>query len=223
MAYSGFTTPVIIEGNTFSGSNTAIFLDNIQGGAVKSNTFSDYTSAVTALSSSLDVYGNTISSERTYGIQALSGPELRMSYAYGMLLGGRNTITNSGTGTNNIYADNSYFYMDLGENIFDIGSNSHHLYGWFPDSYSSSYEETDNCFKVNGSTVDPPNNYVTLGEQGNQIRGFTFTPYLNGCTQGGDGDMMAINLGNGIYDTVGIMGEGGSAKGGICSKHKSDL
>ncbi len=47
-----------------------------------------------------------------------------MSYAYGMLLGGRNTITNSGTGTNNIYVDNSYFYMDLGENIFDIGSNS---------------------------------------------------------------------------------------------------
>jgi hypothetical protein len=42
MAYSGFTTPVIIESNNFTGSSTALFLSNIQGGAVKSNTFSGF-------------------------------------------------------------------------------------------------------------------------------------------------------------------------------------
>jgi len=68
--------------------------------------------------------------------------------------------------------------MDEGENIFDIGTSSYHLYGWFPTSYSGDYRETENCFKVQGSVVDPPEHYITLGEQGNQITDFVFTPYL---------------------------------------------
>ncbi len=210
MAYSGITTPVIVEGNNFSGTSTALFLNNIQGGAIKSNTFTGFGTAITALSSSLDVYDNTITSTGTYGIQALEGTELKMSYAGGLLVGGRNNITNSGSNSYNLYLENSYFLMNEGENIFDVGTDGYHLYGWFPDSYSGEYRERENCFKVQGSVVDPPEHYVTLGEQGNQITDFEFTPYLTGCTQGGEGDMMVINLGNGIYDTIGIMGEGGS-------------
>ncbi len=212
MAYSGITTPVIVEGNIFEGTSTALFLNNIQGGAIKSNTFTGFGSAVTALSSSLDVFSNTVSSTAngSYGLEALEGTELKMSYSGGLLVGGRNNITNSSSNSDNIYLENSYFLMDEGENIFDIGTSSYHLNGWFPDSYSGEYLETENCFKVQGSVVDPPLHYVTLGEQGNQITGFVFTPYLTGCTQGGEGDMMVINLGNGIYDTIGIMGQGGS-------------
>jgi hypothetical protein len=55
MAYSGITTPVIVEGNNFTGTSTALFLNNIQGGAIKSNSFTGFGSAITALSSSLDV------------------------------------------------------------------------------------------------------------------------------------------------------------------------
>jgi hypothetical protein len=105
--------------------------------------------------------------------------------------------------------------MDEGENIFDIGDDSYHLYGWFPESYSGEYRERENCFKVNSTAVDPPLHYVTLGEQGYQITDFVFTPYLTGCTQGGEGDMMVINLGNDIYDTLMYegQGQGGSEEG----------
>jgi hypothetical protein len=208
MAYSGITTPVIVEGNTFEGTSTALFLNNIQGGAIKSNTFTGFGTVITALSSSLDVYDNTITSTGTYGLQALEGTELKMSYAGGLLVGGRNNITNSSSNSYNLYLENSYFLMDEGENIFDVGTNSYHLYGWFPGSYTGEYRETENCFKVQGSVVDPPEHYVTLGEQGNQITDFDFTPYLSGCTQGGEGDMMVINLGNGIYDTIMYEGQG---------------
>ena len=137
-----------------------------------------------------------------------------MSYAGGVLVGGRNNITNSGTSSYNIYLEDSYFLMDEGENIFDIGDDSYHLYGWFPESYNEDYLETENCFKVESSVVDPPIEYVTLGEQGYQITDFVFTPYLTGCTQGGEGDMMVINLGNDIYDTLMYegQGQGGSEK-----------
>jgi tetratricopeptide (TPR) repeat protein len=208
MAYSGFTTPVIIENNSFTGTSTALFLSNIQGGAIKSNSFSGFGSSITALTSSLDVYDNTISSTGTYGIEALSGTELKMSYAGGYLVGGKNNITNSDSSSYNIYLEDSYFLMNEGENIFDVGYNGYHLYGWFPDSYDGNYNETENCFKVAGSVVDPPEHYVTLGEQGNQITDFEFTPYLTGCTQEGGEDMMVINLGDGIYDTVETIGQG---------------
>jgi hypothetical protein len=106
MAYSGFSTPVIIESNDFTGLSSAVFLNNVQGGAVKSNTFTGYGRSVTALSSSADVFGNTITSySGTYGLEALTGTELRMSYSGGMLLGGRNTITNSGASSYNVYLE----------------------------------------------------------------------------------------------------------------------
>jgi hypothetical protein len=108
--------------------------------------------------------------------------------------------TNSDSSSYNIYLENSYFLMDKGENILDVGYDGYHLYGWFPDSYSGSYDETENCFKVASTVVDPPEHYVTLGQQGNQITDFDFTPYLTGCAQEGGEGMMVINLGDGIYD-----------------------
>jgi hypothetical protein len=133
-----------------------------------------------------------------------------MSYAGGYLVGGKNNITSSDSSSYNIYLEDSYFLMNEGENIFDVGYNSYHLYGWFPDSYGGEYGASENCFKVASSVVDPPLHYVTLGEQGNQITDFEFTPYLTGCTQEGGEGMLVINLGDGIYDTVGILGQGGS-------------
>jgi hypothetical protein len=98
-------------------------------------------------------------------------------------------------------------------NIFNISSDqsSYHLYGYFPMFTAHTTEETNNCFKVNSSPVDPPINMVTSGYQGSQIT-FNFNPYLAGCEIIGGGDGLAIDLGDGIYDTIytGGSGSGGS-------------
>jgi len=216
-SYAGVTTPLIIENNTFNEGNTAVFLSGVIGGAIKGNTITDNYIGINALTSSIDVVQNTISStvNGSMGIFAAGGSELKLNSSGAFTLGGLNNISNEGTGTNNINVDGSYFLLEGGENIFNISSDlsSYNLYGYFPMFTAVTTEETNNCFKVDGSPVDPPINMVTSGYQGTQIT-FNFNPYLAGCEIIGGGDGLAINLGDGIYDTIytGGSGSGGSQK-----------
>ena len=216
-SYAGVTTPLIVENNIFNEGNTAVFLSGVIGGAIKGNTISDNYIAINALTSSIDVVQNNISStvNGSMGIFAAGGSELKLNSSGAFTLGGLNSISNEGTGTNNINVDGSYFLLEGGENIFNISSDqsSYHLYGYFPMFTAVTTEETNNCFKVDGSPVVPPINMVTSGYQGSQIT-FNFDPYLAGCEIIGGGDGLAINLGDGIYDTIytGGSGSGGSMK-----------
>jgi len=216
-SYAGVTTPLIIENNTFNEGNTAVFLSGVIGGAIKGNTITDNYIGINALTSSIDVVQNTITStvNGSMGIFAAGGSELKLNNSGAFTLGGLNTISNEGTGTNNINVDGSYFLLEGGENIFNISSDqsSYHLYGYFPMFTAVTTEETNNCFKVDDSPVDPPINMVTSGYQGTQIT-FNFNPYLTGCEIPDGGDGLAIDFGDGIYDTIytGGSGSGGSMK-----------
>ena len=210
-SYAGETTPLIIENNTFNEGNTAIFLSGITGGAIKGNAITDNFIGINALTSSIDIKSNTISStvDNAIGIFAAGGSELKMNNAGSKTLGGLNDLLNSGTAANNIVVDGSVFLLDGGQNIFNItdDQNSKHLYGYFPMFTAVSYDEKNNCFKLNSSPVDPPYNMVTSGFQGSQIT-FNFTPYLSGCEANDGGDGFAINLGDGIFDTIYNQGSG---------------
>ncbi len=216
-SYAGVTTPLIIENNTFTEGNTAIFLSGVTGGAIKGNTITDNYIGINALTSSIDISENTISStlSNSMGIFASGGSELKMNSSGSKELGGHNSISNEGTGTNNINVDGSYFLLDGGENIFNINDQqtSYHLYGYFPQLVSGPFDEMDNCFKVSNSPVNPPYNMVTSGYQGSQIT-FNFTPYLTGCAVTQCENYTVIDLGGGVYDTIcsGSVGSGGSMK-----------
>lgn len=217
---------MIIENNTFNEGNTAVFLSSVIGGAIKGNTITDNYIAINALTSSIDVVQNTISStvSGSMGIFAAGGSELKLNSSGAFTLGGLNTISNEGTGTNNINVDGSYFLLEGGENIFNISSDqsSYHLYGHFPMFTAVTTEETNNCFKVNSSPVDPPVNMVTSGNQGTQIT-FNFIPYLAGCEIIGGGDGLAIDLGDGIYDTIYTVGSGsGGGQSSVASVRRTD-
>jgi len=210
-SYAGETTPLIIENNTFNEGNTAIFLSGITGGAIKGNAITDNFIGINALTSSIDIKSNTISStvNNANGIFAAGGSELKMNNAGSKTLGGLNDLSNSGTAANNIVVDGSVFLLDGGENIFNItdDQSSNHLYGYFPQFTQGPFDETNNCFKLNSSPVDPPFYMVTSGFQGSQIT-FNFTPYLSGCEPNEGGDGFAINLDDGIYDTIYNEGSG---------------
>ncbi|MBZ0202070.1 MAG: hypothetical protein K8I03_03540 [Ignavibacteria bacterium] len=211
--YAGMTTPLIVENNTIIEGNIAILLSGITGGAVKSNALYENNIAISLLTSSVDVSGNTIYSEIDNAIGIFTADGVAKLNPSGELnFGGQNNITNTGTGTNNIKLENGYFLMDGGENIFNISDDqtSYHLYGYFPLSDEISTDASNNCFKLSGSQVDPPVQYVTWGEQGEQVD-FNFSPYLSTCEQTEQNNFIVLDIGNSIYDTIGTTGgEGGS-------------
>jgi len=217
-SYAGITTPLIIENNTFNEGNTAIFLNGVTGGAIKGNTITDNYIGINALTSSVDIAENTISSSinSSTGIFSAGGSEIRLCKAGNLAIGGYNSITNTGGSSNNISVTGAYFLMSEGKNVFDITSNqsSNHLNGYFPYFTAVSYNEQENCFKVDNTPVDPPINYVTDGYQGSQIT-FTFTPYLTGCEVSQCQDYIVVSLGGGVYDTIcnGSSGSGGGHSG----------
>ncbi|MBZ0203576.1 MAG: T9SS type A sorting domain-containing protein [Ignavibacteria bacterium] len=210
--YAGMTTPLLIENNTISEGNIAILLSGITGGAVKSNALYNNNIGLSLLTSSVDISGNTIYSEIDNAIGIFTaGGIARLNRSAALKLGGLNDISNTGTGTNNIKAENGYFIMDVGENLFNISDDqtSYHLSGYFPMG-DIELDATINCFKLGGSQSDPPVNYITWGEQGSQVE-FTFSPYLSSCNLNEQMNFMVLDLGDNIYDTIGTTGgEGGS-------------
>jgi hypothetical protein len=216
MSDAGTIMPVIIENNTLNSSSTtgstAIMLSGISGGAVKSNYINNFEKSITALSSSIDIAENTISSDinGSIGINTGSGTEIRLNNVGVEILGGMNNISNTDSSSINIKVDNSYFLIDNGQNIFNLGESqsSYHLKGYFPSGYSYGLQETQNCFKVNNAVYEPPIDSITIGEGGDQPS-FNFEPYLTGCTMGDFGQQMIVNLGDGIYDTIDTRNGGG--------------
>ncbi|MGA2668257.1 MAG: T9SS type A sorting domain-containing protein [Ignavibacteria bacterium] len=208
LSYAGITVPLIVENNTLTSNSatgsTAIMLSGITGGAVKNNTITNYERSINALSSSLDISGNTVTSDvsSSKSISGLSGTVLKMNNSGDLFLGGQNTFTNAGNSSMNLYVEDSYFLIDNGENIFDItdGLPSYHLNGYFPVSDSIVTDARLNCFNINYSPSTPPVQDVTWGAGGDEVV-FTFEPYLTGCSTDGGGDFV-IYLGGGINDTI---------------------
>jgi type IX secretion system substrate protein len=167
MSYAGITTPALIEHNTLTTSNTsgstAIMLNEIVGGAVKSNVIANFELSVNALSCSIDIYGNLISStvNNSVGINGLAGSELKLNPTSGIYLGGMNNVSNTGSSSKNITVNNSYFLLDEGKNVFNTLNNGsdYHLYGSFSNDDISPYE-TQNCFKFNGTQTLSPAYHV---------------------------------------------------------------
>lgn len=227
-SYAGITTPLIIENNTFNEGNTAIFLSGVTGGAIKDNIITDNYIGINALTSSIDIAENNISSSlyESIGIFSAGGTEIRLGSAGKLEIGGNNSITNTGERSNNIKVDGSYFLLADGQNIFDIASNqaANHLTGYFPYFTAVSYDEHDNCFKVDNTPVNPPVNSLTDGYQGSAIT-FTFTPYLTGCEVSQCEDYIVVNLGGRVNDTIcnGPVGSGGSESGSQKRVERSEI
>jgi hypothetical protein len=99
IAYSGTMVPAIVEHNTFNSTAGAcgLMLSGVTGGAVKSNTFTNFGRSVSALSSSIDVYGNTFTNESatSTGLEGLSGTELRLNKVGSSFIGGLNIFSNN--------------------------------------------------------------------------------------------------------------------------------
>ncbi|MCX6159715.1 MAG: hypothetical protein NTV87_00055, partial [Ignavibacteriae bacterium] len=94
------TIPLFIDYNSFtseeSSSFQAMMFSNIYGGSITNNTITNYQSGIQLLSSSADIYGNTISSdvENSTGISAImSTVNETMNGSY--FLGGYNNISTS--------------------------------------------------------------------------------------------------------------------------------
>jgi len=219
ISYSSTLIPLLIENNIFTGSSvtgsTAIMLSGVTGGALKSNTFTNLDKSVTLLSSSIDFAENIINTDvsGSKSIETLAGSEIKMNPAGGLVLGGKNEITNTGSNSKNIFTDNSYFLIDKGENVFSLNESTdcYHLNGWFPDDASNTTSATDNCFKVNLTPTNPAQ-YISLGENGSPIS-FNFTPFLTGCEPPPcTGGTVAV-LGGGINDTMCTSSGGGGESG----------
>ena len=220
-SYASNTVPVLIDGNTFTStasSSQAIYLSGVTGGAIKNNSITGFSVGINTLESDIDIYQNNITNttpnSTSNGIYGCALSSLNMSTNISWRLAGFNQLTNTGTSANNLNLENSYFFVDNGENIFNISlqSQGKHLYGYFPPVDPYDVYATNNCFQDNGSVTTPVHD-VTWGAGGEQVN-FIFTPFLPNCMPGEQGSDMIVNLGNGVYDTIPVhSGSGGSMKG----------
>jgi hypothetical protein len=209
--FGGLTLPVYVGSNTMTsnGYATGILLSTITGGDVKSNSITGFSTGINALSSSVDIFGNTITntSSVSKGIILSGTGNAGLLPSGGVWLGGFNTITNTSGASHNIEVNGSTYLLEGGYNTFDISSNAgaFHLIGSFPTTYST--KSTDNCFKIAGTEITSPSlprdsvldNYTEI----------TFD-YIN-YTCGGSlpEGQTVIDIGGGLYDTIpGSSGEG---------------
>ncbi|MBM4158786.1 MAG: T9SS type A sorting domain-containing protein [Ignavibacteria bacterium] len=203
--------PVLIEGNTFNlddnGTGTAIFISGVSG-AIKSNFIMNYTSPVNILNSSVDLFSNMIYSKLksgktgVTGILAGSSSSLNMSTSGNLYTGGKNIINLEAETVNNMFVECSIFDIDQGDNYFNIGDNSIHLNGTFPDSlYMSEVKAIGNCFKINGE--DPPAVMDSVYWFGSPEKvNFIFEPF--NCQGQQENGYMVFTLNEQINDTIKI-------------------
>lgn len=197
-------------------SSIAVIINGVVGGAIKNNTIEGYSKGINTLSSSIDIYENTIvtsSFNDAIGILAVSGSTLNMGPNSAYLLGGYNNISNTGMGTRNLEVVNSYFDVYEGENIFNISDNdpqtSYHFHGYFPEELEEGDEDTGiNCFQLD-STQDEANHDVTWGDEGEDVV-FLFDDNCGGGGGGQSGgfsssssnNYVVFHIGNSIMDTI---------------------
>jgi hypothetical protein len=208
--------PVIIDWCNFSTTNdttNAILLSGVTGGAIKNSTFTNFSSTINTLTSSIDVYGNTIlGNTNSTGILCVDGSSISLSPNSGMYLGGANYIRNYGNFANCIKSENSYFGIDCGKNNFDLNDidNSKFFTGTFNGQPMTNVFAVINCFHKDSVTNIEANHSVIWNSPPQDPLNFIFTPYFCDLTRPND---YTINQLNGYIDTIFRTLTGGS--GGI--------
>ncbi len=201
---ASMTTPVIIEWCNFTTSNdtsNAIMLTNVTGGAIKNSNLIGFKKSIVALGSAIDVYGNRIiGGNSSYGIQCLSGSDLKLKTVSGYYLGGENYIRNYGTSSSCIYSDNSLFDINNGENHFDLNDtvDSKFITGTLGGVPSDNVDAAKNCFHLDSINNIEANHTMTWYGTSDPVS-FTFIAYNCELTQ--PQDFMVFNYG-GYNDTV---------------------
>ncbi|HWQ81142.1 MAG TPA: T9SS type A sorting domain-containing protein [Ignavibacteria bacterium] len=201
---ASMTTPVIIEWcnfTTLNDTSNAIMLTNVTGGAIKNSNLIGFKKSIVALGSAIDVYGNRIiGCNSSYGIQCLSGSDLKLKTVSGYYLGGENYIRNYGTSSSCIYSDNSLFDINNGENHFDLNDtvDSKFLTGTLGGVPSDNVDAAKNCFHLDSINNIEANHTMTWYGTSDPVS-FTFIAYNCELTQ--PQDFMVFNYG-GYNDTV---------------------
>ena len=218
IATAGLTLPLIIEGNIFTsasseGSSNAILLSNISGGVIKNNTIAEYINSIIMLSSSMDIYNNTINSEidNSAGIQLYSFSTAFLKPSGMYYTGGYNHFTNLGDGSKNIELLTSYFNIYKGYNVFNVESNSdYHLIGslYLSDLTSPTQNAKLNCYQFDGTNT--PENQALVWDNTGMPAEYIFTPYS--CEIEAPIAYEVFNFGGRINDTI-FFEEGGSGGG----------
>jgi hypothetical protein len=167
LSVASVNTPVKIENCKFLNSNneggsSAIFMNGVTGGVLQGNFVHKFSVGVYALSSSLDLFYNTIYSDKSsaVGLYGLSGSTLNLIPNLNYFTGGYNTITNTGEFSKNIDVENSHFNIDKGQNTFNVSlgyqeeNNPLHLYGYFDGTQQEVVPATLNCFQIDTNNVN---------------------------------------------------------------------
>jgi len=161
MSYASEMNQIHIENNHITnllnpGGGIGVLLNSTIG-ELNQNWITNFGQGVSASSSSLDLFGNTISSNLNYAnvwgspgsLIGVGNTVFNLSPAYNSYLGGNNNF--SLKQGNCIWLDASYFNMAKGGNYLNIvQSDWRHLYGYFPFISDSRENATGNCFKING-------------------------------------------------------------------------
>jgi hypothetical protein len=217
-ASGGITFPLIIENNVFTSGNgnsaNAIFLTNINGGAVKDNNITGYKNGVFLLSSSMDFYNNVIdgSYDNSTGFQGYSGSNISMGTSGNYYTAGQNVISAEGSNSKCVYVEKSFFDLHKGENIFDLKNYSsgqeYHLSGWFPNYQPhSTVSAVQNCFRESGTNTEARHNVKWVNGEDMRIQFIEYT-----CEVNIPEEKMLVDLGNNIIYTI-FKRSGGSGGG----------
>ncbi|MCI0473282.1 MAG: T9SS type A sorting domain-containing protein, partial [Ignavibacteria bacterium] len=213
--------PLRIENNFFHNNSSthalAVSINGIAGGIVKNNCINRFACGIAAVASSIDLYNNMIytNSQSSKSVEGTYASNINISPNYQYYTGGFNNFISAYDDSKNIYLENSYLFLEGGNNHFNISSypqngvKPYHIYGTFPGNPYDVYPASDNCFKID-SLYDDPVEEVTAN--GNPVV-FNFFSYSCSAMQPED---FAVFTSPGIVnDTVAVVNEGmgGSVKG----------
>jgi hypothetical protein len=216
------TLPLNIEWCFFNAGNdtsNAVMLTEVTGGVIKNNLFSNFGKSAVFMLSTVDLYGNVIlGRNNSQGIQCLAGSSISLSPSSGMYLGGYNYIRNYGTSASNIYSDNSMFYINNGQNDFDLDdtTNSKHLTGnisCFPLQFINAMK---NCFHKDSVSNITATHSVLWNSTSDRVN-FIFTEYS--CELTPPGDFFVFQYDN--YNDIVYITQGGEGSG--MTKEERDM
>ena len=218
---SAIETPIRLEGNYFNNisgtSAIATTLNGVCGGTIKNNNFNNFSDGVIATNSSIDLYYNRFYSDiaGAKSIQGFSESNLYMCPSDEYYLGGYNRINTMNDESKNVYVDNSFVFLENGDNTFDIseysgiGEKPYHIFGTFPSINEQQYPAAYNCFRIDNADAEA---FVDVTVNGTPIE-FNFYPYSCNAMLSEDYDVVSIE--GLVNDTIVVKhaGQGGSEKG----------
>ena len=218
---SAIETPIRLEGNYFNNisgtSAIATTLNGVCGGTIKNNNFNNFSDGVIATNSSIDLYNNRFYSDiaGAKSIQGFSESNLYMCPSDEYYLGGYNRINTMNDESKNVYVDNSFVFLENGDNTFDIseysgiGEKPYHIFGTFPSINEQQYPAAYNCFRIDNADAEA---FVDVTVNGTPIE-FNFYPYSCNAMLSGNNEVVSIE--GLVNDTIAVKhtGQGGSEKG----------